>query len=104
MTQVNIQDFFKTMVEMEASDLYLTVAKPPMYRVQGKIEARGDHAFSPDEVREIAHAFHTAKRPEEVFQVALTTPHEKADCDDDEEIEKQNSAIDRKPPVHADLR
>ena len=56
MTQVNIQDFFRTMVEMEASDLYLTVAKPPMYRVQGKIEARGDHAFSPDEVREIAHA------------------------------------------------
>ena len=65
MTQVNIQDFFKTMVEMEASDLYLTVAKPPMYRVQGKIEARGDHAFSPDEVREIAHAIMNEKQQRE---------------------------------------
>src|SRR6266403_1237290 len=65
MTQVNIQDFFKPMVEMEASDLYLTVAKPPMYRVQGKIEARGDHAFSPDEVREIAHAIMNEKQQRE---------------------------------------
>src|SRR5437762_5044593 len=68
MTQVNIQDFFKTMVEMEASDLYLTVAKPPMYRVQGKIEARGDHGFSPDEVREIAHAIMNEKQQREFTQ------------------------------------
>ena len=26
------------MVEIEASDLYLTVARPPMYRVEGKIQ------------------------------------------------------------------
>jgi twitching motility protein PilU len=68
MTQVNIQDFFRTMVEMEASDLYLTVAKPPMYRVQGKIEARGDHGFSPDEVREIAHAIMNEKQQREFTQ------------------------------------
>jgi len=68
MTQVSIQDFFRTMVEMEASDLYLTVAKPPMYRVQGKIEARGDHGFSPDEVREIAHAIMNEKQQREFTQ------------------------------------
>ncbi|HEY7217884.1 MAG TPA: PilT/PilU family type 4a pilus ATPase [Candidatus Binatia bacterium] len=62
---MNIHDFFKTMVEMEASDLYLTVAKPPMYRVQGKIEARGDHAFSPDDIREIARGIMNEKQQKE---------------------------------------
>ncbi len=33
-TTVNIEDLFRKMVEIEASDLYLTVAKPPMYRVR----------------------------------------------------------------------
>ena len=37
---MNIEDFFRKMVEIEASDLYLTVAKPPMYRTEGKIEVR----------------------------------------------------------------
>ena len=62
---MNIHDFFKTMVEMEASDLYLTVAKPPMYRVQGKVEARGDHAFSPDDIRAIAQAIMNEKQQKE---------------------------------------
>ena len=53
-TAVNIQDFFKTMVDSEASDLYLTVAKPPMYRIEGKIQDRGEHRFSPEDLREIA--------------------------------------------------
>jgi twitching motility protein PilU len=53
-TGVNIQDFFKTMVDTEASDLYLTVAKPPMYRIEGKIQDRGEHSFSPEDLREIA--------------------------------------------------
>jgi twitching motility protein PilU len=62
---VNIHDFFKTMVELEASDLYLTVAKPPMYRVQGKIEARGDQVFSPDDIREIARGVMNEKQQRE---------------------------------------
>lgn len=53
-TGVNILDFFKTMVDTEASDLYLTVAKPPMYRIEGKIQDRGEHRFSPEDLREIA--------------------------------------------------
>lgn len=59
---MNIQDFFRTMVEMEASDLYITVAKPPMYRVQGKISASGDHSFSPQELREIAQSIMNEKQ------------------------------------------
>jgi len=62
---VNIQDFFKTMVEMEASDLYITVAKPPMYRVEGKIEASGDHSFTPEELREIAQSIMNEKQQRE---------------------------------------
>jgi twitching motility protein PilU len=64
-TPVNIQDFFKTMVEMEASDLYITVAKPPMYRVEGKIEASGDHSFTPEELREIAQSIMNEKQQRE---------------------------------------
>jgi len=62
---LNIQDFFKTMVEMEASDLYITVAKPPMYRVEGKIEASGDHSFTPEELREIAQSIMNEKQQRE---------------------------------------
>ena len=46
--RVDIQEIFKIMVEIEASDLYLTVARPPMYRVEGKIQAIGDKNFTPD--------------------------------------------------------
>ena len=39
---VKIQEMFRLMVEIEASDLYLTVARPPMYRINGLIQPRGD--------------------------------------------------------------
>ena len=51
---MNIEDFFRKMVEIEASDLYLTVAKPPMYRTEGKIEVGGDHSFTPEELARMA--------------------------------------------------
>jgi len=38
---VKIQEMFRVMVEIEASDLYLTVARPPMYRINGLIQPRG---------------------------------------------------------------
>ena len=53
-SSMDIQELFKTMVEMEASDLYLTVARPPMYRVDGKIQPGGEHAFTPEELQELA--------------------------------------------------
>jgi len=39
---IKIQEMFRVMVEIEASDLYLTVARPPMYRINGLIQPRGD--------------------------------------------------------------
>jgi twitching motility protein PilU len=53
-SSINIQAFFQTMVDLEASDLYLTVARPPMYRVDGKIEPRGEHSFTPEDLHELA--------------------------------------------------
>ena len=59
---VNIQNFFKTMVDTEASDLYLTVAKPPMYRVSGRIQEGGEHRFSPEELEQIAQSIMNEKQ------------------------------------------
>ena len=62
---MNIEDFFRKMVEIEASDLYLTVAKPPMYRTEGKIEVGGDHPFTPQELGNIAQAIMNDKQKQE---------------------------------------
>jgi twitching motility protein PilU len=62
---VSIEEFFRKMVDLEASDLYLTVAKPPMYRTQGKIEVGGDHAFAPNELLDIAQGIMSEKQREE---------------------------------------
>jgi twitching motility protein PilU len=64
-TTVNIEDLFRKMVEIEASDLYLTVAKPPMYRTQGNIEVGGDHPFTPQELGDIAQAIMNDKQKQE---------------------------------------
>ena len=47
---MEIQELFKIMVEKEASDLYLTVARPPMYRIEGKIQPVGDYQFTPEDL------------------------------------------------------
>jgi twitching motility protein PilU len=65
---VEIQEMFKKMVEIEASDLYLTVARPPMYRVEGKIYAIGDKDFTPDDLRALADAMMTEKQRQEFAQ------------------------------------
>jgi twitching motility protein PilU len=62
---VDIQEYFKTMVQTEASDLYLTVNRPPMYRIQGKIKPDGDRSFTPEEVHEIAMAIMNEKQQRE---------------------------------------
>jgi len=59
---------FKKMVEIEASDLYLTVARPPMYRVEGKIQAIGDKNFTPDDLAALADAMMTEKQRREFAQ------------------------------------
>ena len=62
---MELQEYFKTMVEMEASDLYLTVARPVMFRVEGKIRPGGDHVFSPAELETLAQSVMNEKQRRE---------------------------------------
>ncbi len=62
---INIQDFFTVMVEQEASDLYLTVARPPMYRIDGDLRAIGEHSFTPDELKGLVQAILNEKQQRE---------------------------------------
>jgi twitching motility protein PilU len=49
-----IQEMFRAMVDAEASDLYLTVGRPPMYRINGLIQPRGETAFTPSDLDVLA--------------------------------------------------
>jgi len=51
---MDINEFFKVMVEHDASDVYLTVGKPPMYRIEGKVEPIGDVSFQSEDLRNLA--------------------------------------------------
>ena len=62
---MELQEHFKSMVEMDASDLYLTVARPVMFRVDGKIRAAGDHVFSPAELVTLAQSIMSEKQRRE---------------------------------------
>ncbi|HEY3306414.1 MAG TPA: PilT/PilU family type 4a pilus ATPase [Candidatus Binatia bacterium] len=54
---MNLTDFLSVMVEKDASDIYLTVASPPMYRIQGVVQPIGDHVFTPEELEMLAKSF-----------------------------------------------
>jgi twitching motility protein PilU len=53
---MDIQEYFKVMVEREASDLYLTVARPPVYRIDGRVQPSGDYAFVPQDLEVLAQS------------------------------------------------
>ena len=61
----DIKEYFTKMVEIEASDLYLTVARPPMYRIDGKIGPGGDRSFTPDDIRALAMLMMNEKQQRE---------------------------------------
>jgi len=51
---MDINEYLTTMVEKDASDVYLTVAKPPMYRIEGKVQPVGEVTFSPEDLEKLA--------------------------------------------------
>jgi twitching motility protein PilU len=53
------------MVEKEASDVYLTVASPPMYRIDGVVQPVGDFKFTPAHLQELAKGIMNNKQWEE---------------------------------------
>ncbi len=54
---MNLTDFLSVMVEKDASDIYFTVASPPMYRIQGTVQPIGEHVFTPEELEGLAKSF-----------------------------------------------
>lgn len=64
-TAVELQEYFKSMVEAEASDLYFTVARSAMFRVDGKLRVGGDHVFTPTELETLAHSMMNEKQRRE---------------------------------------
>ncbi|MGH7848405.1 MAG: PilT/PilU family type 4a pilus ATPase [Candidatus Binatia bacterium] len=47
-------DLLKVMVERDASDLYLTVACPPIYRIEGELQPIGERHFVPEDLVALA--------------------------------------------------
>jgi twitching motility protein PilU len=50
----NIRELVEEMVRRDASDLYITVDAPPMYRVEGITSPWGEDVFSPEETETMA--------------------------------------------------
>lgn len=58
----------KTMVERDASDLYLTVGLPPMYRVEGVTQPVGREAFTPVDMETLARSIMSEQQWQEFEQ------------------------------------
>jgi len=50
----NIHELLEKMVQLEASDLYITVDSPPMYRVEGVVAPGGEEQYTPEETETMA--------------------------------------------------
>ena len=53
---MDINEYLKTMVDKDASDLYLTALRPPVYRIEGKTKAIGDRVFESADLEKLAAA------------------------------------------------
>ena len=52
---MDIRSLLKVMVERDASDIYLTVDLPPMYRIQGTTQPMGDAPFTNEQLEKLAN-------------------------------------------------
>ncbi len=50
----NIRELLEEMVRLDASDLYITVDAPPMYRVEGVTSPWGERRYTPEETETMA--------------------------------------------------
>jgi len=53
---MEIREFLKIMVEKEASDIYLTVDSPPMYRIHGIVQPVGGQALTNEQLEALANS------------------------------------------------
>jgi twitching motility protein PilU len=59
---MEVRQFLKVMAERDASDVYLTVDLPPIYRIQGVTQPIGDKAFTNDELEALAYTIMREKQ------------------------------------------
>jgi twitching motility protein PilU len=62
---MDIQELFQSMVDNNASDLYLTVARPSMYRIDGIVKPIGEHQYRPQELEDLAHSIMNERQRQE---------------------------------------
>jgi twitching motility protein PilU len=53
---MQIRELLQVMVEKEASDVYLTVDSPPMYRIEGIVQPIGEFRFTPPDLERLAES------------------------------------------------
>jgi twitching motility protein PilU len=62
---MEIKKLLQVMVEKEASDVYLTVGSPPMYRIEGLVQPIGDVEFAPADLEKLAESVMSEKQWQE---------------------------------------
>lgn len=62
---MEIQDFLKVMLEKDASDVYLTVDSPPVYRIQGVNQPVGEGKLTNEQLEALADTIMREKRDKE---------------------------------------
>ncbi len=68
---MEIRDFLKVMVDRDASDIYLTVDSPPMYRINGVTQPVGDRKLTNEELEALANASMRTDRQRKEFDETM---------------------------------
>lgn len=68
---MEITELLYKLVEMRATDLHLTVNRPPMVRVDSLLRPMGDHVLSPDDTRALAYQI-MSDHHKEIFETNLS--------------------------------
>jgi twitching motility protein PilU len=66
---LDITKLLTVMVEHDASDLYLTVDSPPMYRINGAVRPAGNRALLPEDTEALAASIMNDKQQKEFDQM-----------------------------------
>jgi len=64
---MNLQDLIKMMVQKDASDLFIAVGAPPMYRINGGVYAMTPNKLTPEMTQAIAYQFMNEEQ-QEIFE------------------------------------
>ena len=60
--KMNIVELLRTMIEKDASDIYITVGSPPVYRVEGRTNPIPGKALMPEDTEELALSIMSEKQ------------------------------------------